>query len=137
MSESRLDETFESNNLIPESSNNSYLIDGMPIIATITTFGGESPFVEGLVQFSEYVDDTGTVTFNISDYYLLQLDPGVYQISTYTIPRIYTKDAFRFITLEVRSENWLKFGEPTMTLDLLNWYDSGRGAANFGNDYTF
>ena len=31
----------------------------------------------------------------------------------------------------------MKFGEPTMTLDLLNWFDSGWGGAYFGNDYMF
>ncbi len=31
----------------------------------------------------------------------------------------------------------MKFGKPTMRLDLLNWYDSGWGGAYFGDEYLF
>ncbi|MHA2253104.1 MAG: hypothetical protein ACXAD7_22260 [Candidatus Kariarchaeaceae archaeon] len=137
MTISKLEESFETNYLIPELSNNTYLIDGMPIIAMITDYSGESPFIEGDVQFSAYVDSSGFAAFNISDYYMEQLEPGVYQVSIFTVPREYTKDVYRFLSLEVRPENWMKFGEPTMTLDLLNWFDSGWGGAYFGNDYAF
>ena len=137
MTIAKLETSFETNNLIPEDSQNIYLIDGMPIIAMITDYSGESVFEEGLVQFSAYVDSDGVATFNISDHYLDQLIPGVYQVNIFTIPREYTKDVYRFISLEVRPENWMKFGEPTMTLDLLNWFDSGWGGTYFGSDYAF
>ncbi|KKL90900.1 hypothetical protein LCGC14_1900070, partial [marine sediment metagenome] len=138
MTISELSDSFESNNLIPESNNNnSYLIQGMPIVAIVTNYSGLSPFAEGNVQFSAYVDNYGIATINITDYYLNQLDPGVYQINIYAPSRTLTKEAYRFITLEVRPENFLKFGEPTMRLDLLNWYDSGWGGAYFGADYAF
>ncbi|KKK90624.1 hypothetical protein LCGC14_2721140, partial [marine sediment metagenome] len=137
MTISELSGSFESNNLVPELNNNSYLTYGMPIIVTITNYSGISPFAEGNVQFSAYVGYDGIATVNITDYYLKQLDPGVYQINIYAPSRTLTKEAYRFCTLEVRPENFLKFGEPTMRLDLLNWYDSGWGGAYFGSDYAF
>ncbi|MHA2336157.1 MAG: hypothetical protein ACXACX_02590 [Candidatus Hodarchaeales archaeon] len=137
MTQDNLLQSFENNRLIPEYTNHSYLTYGMPVMVQITDYSGESPFIEGNIEFVSYVDHSGIASFNISDYYLQQLDPGVYQINIYNSPRAYTKDVYRFITLEVRPENWLKFGEPTMELDLLNWYDSGWGGAYFGDDYAF
>ncbi|KKN33509.1 hypothetical protein LCGC14_0803060 [marine sediment metagenome] len=137
MTLSKLENSFEDNELIPEFGvNNSYLIERMPVIAMITDYKGNSPFNGEYKEFIQYVQN-GIVTFNISDYYMDQLIPGVYRVSFYNSPRMYTKDVYRFCTLEVRPENWLKFGEPTIRLDLLNWYDSGWGGVYFGSDYAF
>ena len=133
----KLENSFDADKLVPEFINHSYLIEGMPLYATITTYNGESHFSQGHVEFGANVDQEGVATFTIDDLYMKQLIPGVYRVAIYTVPRIYTKEAYRFCTLEVRPENWLKFGEPTITLDLLNWFDSGWGGAYFGDDYAF
>ena len=142
MTEEEMANQFDQENLIPElGSSHSYLTDGSPVVVTITDYNGNSPFAEGSPQFIAYVDQNGQVvidnTTGLTDYYLTQLDPGVYQINIYMPASTSTKEVYRFCTLEVRPENWMKFGQPTMTLDLLNWYDSGWGGASFGNDYGF
>jgi len=113
------------------------LLKEMPIIVTITDYYGNNPFVEGDPELLAHVKEDGTATIEIDDYYLEQLLPGVYSVNIYAYPNTYTKGAYRFVTLECRPENWMKFGEPTMRLDLLNWYDSGWGGAYFGDDYLF
>jgi hypothetical protein len=144
MTPDKLGTTFETSDLIPEhltnmntSDFNGYLIESMPVYATITNFSGDSPFIEGFVDFMAYIDEDGVACFNISDYWLGQLLPGVYQINIRTDPRIYTKAAYRYITLEVRSEYYLHMGKPTLELDLLNWFDSGWGGAYLGDEYLF
>ena len=84
------------------------------------------------------MDKNGVATFaNISDYYLQQLDPGVYRVNIYAQESIYTKQSYRFCSLEVRSPNYCKFGEPTIELDLLNWYSAGWGGAAIGEEYYY
>jgi len=121
----KLTDILEDKDLIPEFNAHSYLINQMPIVMTITDFYGKSPFYEGNVEFIQYVGQDGKVTFNVSDYYLQQLDPGLYKINLVNVPSEYTKNAYRFCTLESRSKNWLKFGKPALTLDLLDWYKLG------------
>ena len=140
----KLTQSLTTDQLLPEISsefNNSNvrdLIRGMPLVATITNYQGRNPFLEGNPQFIAYVDYNGIATFaNISDYYLRQLDPGIYRVNIYARGRTYTKQSYRYCSLEVRTSNYCKFGEPTVELDLLNWYSAGWGGGSIGNDYYY
>ena len=147
MSITKLEDSFDTDELIPEFNELSERVslEGLPIIATITDYNGDSPFAAGTHEFITGVDENGIATINadtgLTDEVLDELIPGVYRVNIFALPSLttesITKEAYRFCSLEVRPQNFLKFGIPTMNLDLNNWFDSGWGGAYFGNDYTF
>ncbi|MBA7690125.1 hypothetical protein ES703_98649 [subsurface metagenome] len=135
----RLQNSYNDTVLIPEEqsfTNTSELLYGVPITCTITDYYGNNPFNDNPVFFA-YINEQGYTTINISDYFMSQLYPGVFRVNIYAEPTPYTKQAYRFCTLEVRPENFLKFGEPVSNLDLLDWYSAGWGSAYIGDEYMF
>jgi len=135
----RLQNAYNDTVLIPEQQsfyNTSELLYGVPITCTITDYYGNNPFTDDPVFFA-YINEQGFTTINISDYFMGQLYPGVFRVNIYAEATPYTKRAYRFCTLEVRPENFLKFGEPTSNLDLIDWYTAGWGSAYIGDEYLF
>ncbi|GAH38255.1 unnamed protein product, partial [marine sediment metagenome] len=128
-----LSQQYNSSALIPEDSSHWDKLAGTTVECTITDFYGNNVFSQYIIQ-SEYIDSEGFATITFDKVDMDDLLPGVYRVNFRVHEGLYTKEYRTFSILEVRPKNFMKFGEKSTQLDLINWYASGWGRGFIGEE---